>query len=319
MTTAADLCILTRMYSCNERSAAKLIHWGDMRPIGISALIIFLSLCVSQAPAEKKKEAAAKEEKAEEKKPEVKKPSGPSSGRGTDFADKEQTTETLEARRKRVRAYERALAKGRKLPEVAASEMDLRLQRERNLPPRELPPRTRIVRALQADPLGKEQLGSLKTYLSESTNAQDRALLGTAYCLGCLVTDQWSEGSKMSVLMKRAFPKDPNVKLLSLETFATDCRNCGGKGKASQKCSSCKGKVKCPFRGCRDGKMSNRDFRIGDAVPQCPKCAGTGKCTSCEGSGSEETRCGNCRGKGKELRKETIERGYVNFLRGIRT
>jgi hypothetical protein len=233
-------------------------------------------------------------------------------GKGTDFAAKEQNTERLQALRKRVREYEAALARGIAPPAPDPAPADTYVRK-----PREQTTREKIVSALKTDPMKKTHLAALKTYLTTSTNDQEKAELGTAYSLGCLVTDQWNEGARVAILMQRAYPKDKNVELLSLKSFIAECSKCTGSGEVTVKCPGCSGKKACPFSECREGKLTNPDLRIGGVAPNCPQCAGTDKCRDCKGEGTAKTKCRDCSGNGNMLRMDSIEQGYLKYLRSV--
>lgn len=269
---------------------------GSRQIFAFATLIIGICLFASTATADEKKNSTPK----------------PSSGRGTSFADKEQNTELLKARRERVRKYEAALSRGLLIPAPDVPQQTI----ERSAP-RERSPREKVLETLLKSPMDKSNLTSLKLYLSASTNSEERALLGTAYCLGCFATAQGQEASRISALMKNAYPDDSNVNLLSLKTFATDCRKCGGTGEIDKKCDKCKGKKKCQFLGCKGGTLSNPDLMITGKAPKCPQCGGTAECAACKGKGITKTRCTDCSGKGQTLSRESIEKGYVDYLRKI--
>jgi len=239
-------------------------------------------------------------------------------GKGTDFAAKERGTDRLEELRKRVREYEAALSRGVPPPEEKETEMDRLIRSNVKRPERKLSDREEVLHSLLEDPMKKQNLGALKLYLYSSSNAQEKAELGTAYCLGCLATEQWNEGTRTSILMRRAYPKDPNVALLTLKSFFNDCRKCAGEGQLSTKCDKCKGKKSCPFYDCKGGKLSNPDLMIGGKAPNCPQCGGSDKCRSCEGTGQMKIRCSECSGRGSNLSLRSIESGYIKYLRGIK-
>ncbi len=235
--------------------------------------------------------------------------------KGTDFAAKERNTERLQALRKRVAEYEAALARG--IPPPAPPRASYTYERPPDKDSGNLTPRERVVRDLKAKPMDKSNLAALRNYLSTSSNRMEKASLGTAYCLGCLVTDQWSEGARMAILVRKAYPKAEPVKLLTLAPFATDCRKCSASGKTDVKCGTCKGRKKCQFYDCAGGTLRNPDLRIGGKAPNCPQCAGTDECRLCKGTGKIDQRCGECSGRGKTLRLESIEKGYLKFVREI--
>ena len=232
--------------------------------------------------------------------------------RGKDFADKEQNTERLQALRKRVREYEAALARGIAPPTPEPAPMERAESK-----PREQTPRETVMRALKTDPMKKANLAALKSYLTKSTNDHEKAELGTAYSLGCLVTDQWNEGARVAILMRRAYPKDKNVELLSLKTFIADCNKCGGTGELTVKCPGCNGKKACQFSECREGKLTNPDLFINGVAANCPQCAGTDKCRQCKGEGTAKESCKACSGHGNMLRMDSIEQGYIKYLRTV--
>jgi hypothetical protein len=175
----------------------------------------------------------------------------------------------------------------------------------------------KILDALRSDPMNKDHLLALRNYLSTSKSKKEKASLGTAYCLGCLVTDQWAEGARMAILVRRAYPKEKPVQLLTLQPFATACGKCGGEGKVGVSCGTCKGRKKCQFYDCSGGKLRNPDLRVAGKAPNCPQCGGKDECRNCKATGSVQSRCPDCSGKGKTLRMESIEKGYLQYVREI--
>jgi len=169
-----------------------------------------------------------------------------------------------------------------------------------------------LCKKIAAAPGDTALLKELKTYISKTTDVDQKARLAVIYCLGCLYTGQSKEAASVEAYLKKTFPTDPNMKYLSPQHLRAACQKCGGSGKMTAQCAKCRGSGKCTVCKGR-GRRTVQTFS-GSKTSKCTACGGSGKCRDCNGTGKSQRMCTACRGSGGALSRDKVKTTYLAIL-----
>jgi len=170
---------------------------------------------------------------------------------------------------------------------------------------------------IAAAPNDPALLQELKTYISKTTDTDEKARLAAIYCLGCLYTKQTQEANSVAAYLKKNFPSHPSTAWLSDGSLRDTCGKCEGSGKVEQPCTYCGGSGEC--RTCRGQGSRDVPTFSGSEYRKCGTCNGTGKCTHCSGTGKTRTTCPACGGSGGSISQAKIKSQYFAALNRAET
>ena len=90
-----------------------------------------------------------------------------------------------------------------------------------------------------------------------------------------------------------------------LSLFTTECSGCNGEGSTQTPCSKCKGTGGCQNRKCNKGMVTHPRMDGREYEEKCSICGGSGKCTSCKGTGNVTKVCNRCKGSKRTINKKS--------------
>lgn len=90
-----------------------------------------------------------------------------------------------------------------------------------------------------------------------------------------------------------------------LSLFTTECSGCNGEGSTQTPCSKCKGTGGCQNRKCNKGMVTHPRMDGREYEEKCSICGGSGKCTSCKGTGNVTKVCNRCKGSKGTVNKKS--------------
>ena len=109
-------------------------------------------------------------------------------------------------------------------------------------------------------------------------------------------------------------------KLLNAAEFEDElkdnCKQCSGVGMKDLRCFACNGSGRCS--SCKGtGELVKIGFDSANGTKPCHKCNGDGRCIKCSGNKAIQEKCMMCAGKGKVLSKEVSTRAFRNACNAI--
>ncbi len=180
-----------------------------------------------------------------------------------------------------------------------------------------IPDTANLLKQLAANPYDKTLLATLAKTAVGVSNAEDRARYVTVYCLGALATDDNDVAAKGKAYLAKSFPSSSYLKTLSIDNLGDACPVCQGGGKVEGACSACNGSGKCTTcRGTGSVKRSGYSGgRFVENTGNCTDCRGSGECKECKGRGKATKTCTRCAGGGKVWSVSRIKEEYLAMLK----
>ena len=97
------------------------------------------------------------------------------------------------------------------------------------------------------------------------------------------------------------------------DEISDSCKNCKSLGTVDKTCKKCRGAKGCTNSQCRSGRTRTQSVSGATRYLTCGICRGSGKCKSCLGKGTLNSRCTTCNGLGKKISVSKINQKLVSI------
>ncbi|NLB56387.1 MAG: hypothetical protein GX811_11605 [Lentisphaerae bacterium] len=136
----------------------------------------------------------------------------------------------------------------------------------------------------------------------------DKAPYLAIYVLGNIAHGSNKDAAVARDFLMKTLPNSPYTALLAFENISVQCSYCVGTGIIEVTCNRCAGSGECSL--CKGSGVT----KFGDSDKPCSVCSGTGKCKECSGVGKVERDCRTCGKRGRLLSKDKVITIYSEML-----